>query len=66
MSAKAAFTACLEEITFNNGFVDRTQLLTRARLFEKTGYGQYLHTLANAARQRWKLSASCAARSLRR
>lgn len=37
--------ACLEEIAFTNGWIDREQLAKRAELFKKTGYGQYLQTL---------------------
>ncbi|KJK09446.1 glucose-1-phosphate thymidylyltransferase RfbA [Pseudomonas tussilaginis] len=38
--------ACLEEISFQQGWIDRPQLLERARTFGKTGYGQYLYGLA--------------------
>jgi len=38
--------ACLEEIAFQNGWIDHQQLLARADLFGKTGYGQYLFKLA--------------------
>ncbi|MCX5469839.1 glucose-1-phosphate thymidylyltransferase RfbA [Acinetobacter nematophilus] len=34
--------ACLEEIAFNNGWIDAGQLFNRATFFKKTGYGQYL------------------------
>ncbi|ENX04267.1 glucose-1-phosphate thymidylyltransferase [Acinetobacter modestus] len=34
--------ACLEEISFHNGWIDKDQLLERAEFFKKTGYGQYL------------------------
>lgn len=34
--------ACLEEIAFNNDWIDDQQLLERANFFKKTGYGQYL------------------------
>lgn len=34
--------ACLEEIAFNNGWINDQQLLQRANFFKKTGYGQYL------------------------
>lgn len=34
--------ACLEEIAFNNDWIDSNQLLNRANFFKKTGYGQYL------------------------
>jgi len=38
--------ACLEEIAYGNGWIDRDHLLERAKYFGKTGYGQYLYTLA--------------------
>ncbi|MGV8916742.1 MAG: glucose-1-phosphate thymidylyltransferase RfbA [Pseudomonas sp.] len=38
--------ACLEEIAYQNGWIDRDQLLVRADAFGKTGYGQYLFKLA--------------------
>ena len=38
--------ACLEEIAYENGWIDRDYLLERAKYFGKTGYGQYLYTLA--------------------
>ncbi|VVN76873.1 glucose-1-phosphate thymidylyltransferase RfbA [Pseudomonas fluorescens] len=38
--------ACLEEIAYNQGWIDRQHLLKHARYFGKTGYGQYLLTLA--------------------
>lgn len=38
--------ACLEEIAYENGWIDRNQLLERAKYFGKTGYGQYLYSLA--------------------
>ena len=41
--------ACLEEIAYENGWIDREQLLERARYFGKTGYGQYLAKLAGEA-----------------
>ena len=34
--------ACLEEISFNNGWINSDQLLERANFFKKTAYGQYL------------------------
>lgn len=37
--------ACLEEIAYNNGWIDKEQILKRAKLFEKSGYGQYLEDL---------------------
>ena len=38
--------ACLEEIAYNQGWIDSQLLLKRAQYFGKTGYGQYLFTLA--------------------
>jgi len=38
--------ACLEEVAYQQGWIDREQLLVRAKAFGKTGYGQYLYTLA--------------------
>ncbi len=38
--------ACLEEIAFQQGWIDREQLLSQAKAFGKTGYGQYLYQLA--------------------
>ncbi len=39
--------ACLEEIAYINGFIDRTQLKARGKLFEKTAYGRYLLDIAD-------------------
>ncbi len=39
--------ACLEEIAYLNGFIDRTQLIARGKLFEKTAYGRYLLDIAD-------------------
>ena len=38
--------ACLEEIAYQSGWIDREHLLDRAKYFGKTGYGQYLFALA--------------------
>ena len=38
--------ACLEEVAYLNGFIDREKLETRGRMFEKTAYGQHLLQLA--------------------
>jgi len=37
--------ACLEEIAFTNGWIDRSQLAEQAERLKKTGYGQYLFKL---------------------
>jgi glucose-1-phosphate thymidylyltransferase len=42
--------ACLEEIAYQNNWIDRDHLLVRAKYFGKTGYGQYLYTLAGEPR----------------
>ena len=38
--------ACLEEIAYVNGFIDREALRARGKLFEKTAYGRYLLEIA--------------------
>jgi glucose-1-phosphate thymidylyltransferase len=38
--------ACLEEIAYRNGFIDRAQLLALATALEKSGYGDYLRRVA--------------------
>ena len=38
--------ACLEEIAYQQGWIDRERLLARAKALGKTGYGQYLYKLA--------------------
>lgn len=38
--------ACLEEIAYQNGWISRDYLLERAHYFGKTGYGQYLFSIA--------------------
>lgn len=38
---------CPEEIAFDNSWIDRSQLLQRAKLFGKTKYGKYLEGIAN-------------------
>lgn len=39
--------ACLEEIAYLQGFIDREQLKARGKEFEKTAYGKYLLDLAD-------------------
>jgi glucose-1-phosphate thymidylyltransferase len=41
--------ACLEEIAFRQGFIDRNQLMSLAKPLEKSGYGAYLTDIANSA-----------------
>ena len=38
--------SCPEEIAYHNGFIDRAQLLASAERYAKSGYGQYLRTVA--------------------
>jgi len=40
------YVACLEEIAYNNGFIDKQQLLAQADRLKTTEYGQYLYKLA--------------------
>lgn len=44
--------ACLEEIAFVQGFIDRDQLIERGRLFTKTAYGRALLELADSSIQK--------------
>lgn len=37
--------ACIEEIAFNNGWIDEEMLLKRASILDKSGYGSYLRGL---------------------
>ena len=39
--------ACLEEIAFEQGFIDATQLRARGQMFEKTAYGRSILSLAD-------------------
>jgi len=39
--------ACLEEIAYLNGFIDRDQLIARGNLFAKTAYGRFLLRIAD-------------------
>ena len=41
--------ACLEEIAFREGFIDRAQLEAHGRMFEKTDYGRLLLQIAREA-----------------
>ena len=40
-------TGCLDEIAFENGWIDATALEARADQFGKNDYGRYLRTLLN-------------------
>jgi glucose-1-phosphate thymidylyltransferase len=46
--------ACLEEIAYVNGFIDREQLRARGKLFEKTAYGRYLLEIAEREASAWR------------
>lgn len=37
--------ACIEEIAYNNGWINEEKLLSRARELNKSGYGNYLEEL---------------------
>ena len=37
--------ACIEEIAFNNGWIDEAQLKNQVNLYKKTEYGNYLKSL---------------------
>lgn len=39
--------ACIEEIAYQNGWIDRDALLTLAKPLAKTGYGEYLMKIAD-------------------
>jgi len=41
--------ACLEEIAFENGFIDREQVRRRGEFFSGTSYGRYLSEIAERA-----------------
>ena len=43
---QGVYIASLEEIAFNNGFIDRDQLRAQGKRFGKTEYGRYLLDLA--------------------
>lgn len=40
------YIACLEEIAYRQGFIDKKQLLENAEFFENTDYGKYLKKIA--------------------
>lgn len=44
------YVACLEEIAYRNGFINKEQLLQQAKRLEKTEYGQYLFMIANTVK----------------
>lgn len=42
--------ACLEEIAFNQGWINRDQLILQAKKYLKTSYGEYLLRLSEASK----------------
>jgi glucose-1-phosphate thymidylyltransferase len=44
---QGVYIACLEEIAFAHGFIDRDQLRAAGRRFRKTDYGRYLLRIAD-------------------
>ena len=44
------YLACLDEIAYRNGFIDKAQLLKQADRFQKTEYGQYLYQIAETVK----------------
>ena len=44
--------ACLEEIAYNQGYIDEQKLEVAARQYAKSKYGQYLYSLINAKKER--------------
>ncbi len=40
--------ACLEEIAYNQGYIDKQELEKAARVYAKSNYGQYLYSLIKA------------------
>lgn len=45
------YIACIEEIAYRKGFIDREQLIKLAKSMEKTDYGQYLLDIVSADRE---------------
>ncbi len=39
--------ACIEEIAYSLGYIDKAQLLKLAKPYQKNGYGQYLKKIAS-------------------
>ena len=47
--------ACLEEIAYNNGWINSDQLLQSAKAMEKNEYGQYLMKLYNKRLEKYDI-----------
>lgn len=45
-NTQGTYVACLEEIAYRNGWIDRDKLMTLAKPLMKTGYGEYLMDIA--------------------
>jgi len=39
--------ACLEEISYNNGWISKEQVLKQAEIYKKTDYGNYINKIVN-------------------
>ncbi|WP_409200110.1 glucose-1-phosphate thymidylyltransferase RfbA [Methanobrevibacter sp. DSM 116169] len=47
---QSLYIACLEEIAYNKGYINKEKLLEEAEALKKTDYGQYLFNLASSIR----------------
>ncbi|MDE2355642.1 MAG: glucose-1-phosphate thymidylyltransferase, partial [Alphaproteobacteria bacterium] len=47
---QGVYIACLEEIAFEQGFIDRDQLRAQGQRLKASEYGRYLLRLADSAR----------------
>lgn len=46
------YIACLEEIAYRNGFIDKAQLLSQAERLKSTEYGKYLFQIAETVKMK--------------
>ncbi len=51
-SRQGLYIACLEEIAYRNGFIDKARLLELAARLQKTEYGAYLLRVAESVKQK--------------
>jgi glucose-1-phosphate thymidylyltransferase len=51
-SRQGLFVACIEEIAFRKGFINKESLLELSKSLSKTEYGQYLYNLAVSKEER--------------
>lgn len=42
------YVACIEEIAYKSGFIDKEQLINLAEPMKKTDYGRYLMSIASS------------------